>query len=112
MPFSILCNNKGCCKMQEPYIDPKDDKVYCSLCDREMTNISHFTKVKMKSLKQFKQKTAISFYVKCRLCNKEGRPKILKEEVVCSSCMKPLNHLSLPFKNMLKEQLKTVDKDI
>lgn len=112
MPFSMPCNNKGCGKMQEPYIDTKDDKVYCSLCDKEMANISHFTKVQMKSLKQFKQKTTVSFSVKCRSCNKEGRPKVIKEEVVCSSCMKPLDHLSIPFKNMLKEQLKTADKDI
>jgi len=112
MPFSMNCTSKGCGKVQEPYIDPKNDKVYCSLCDNEMINISFFTKTQMKTLKQFKQKNQVSFSVKCRLCHKEGRPKIIKENVICFSCLKPLEHLSMSFKNMLKEQLKNVDKDI
>ena len=53
MAFSIQCTNKGCQKIQEPYIDTKDDKVYCSLCNKELLNITHFVKVQMKSLKQF-----------------------------------------------------------
>src|SRR5713101_2892305 len=109
MPFLINCNNKGCNKTQEPYIDPKDDKVYCSLCDKEITNITYFTKVQMKSLKQFKPKTSTSFSVKCPKCNKEGRPKIINDDIVCSGCSKSLDHLSVAFKNMLKDQLKKVD---
>ena len=112
MPFSLSCTNKGCGKTQEPYLDPKDDKVYCSLCDREITNISYFAKVQMKSLKQFRQKKTVSFSIKCNNCGKEDRPKLLQDDVICSGCSKPLNNLSLPFKNMLKEKLKNVDKDI
>lgn len=112
MPFSIQCTNKGCCKIQEPYLDPKDNKVYCSLCDREMTNINHFTRVQMKSLKQFKPKNTVSFSVKCGKCFKEGRPKVIKDDVVCYNCNKSLDHLSAPFKNMLKEQLKHADKEV
>lgn len=112
MPFSINCPNKGCGKWQEPYLDPSDDKVYCSVCDKEITNITYFAKVQMKSLKQFKQKTAISFAVKCPSCSKEQRPKILNDDVVCGSCSKPLNNLSTAFKYMLKEKLKTVNKDV
>jgi uncharacterized Zn finger protein (UPF0148 family) len=96
----------------EPYIDPKDDKVYCSICDKEITNITHFAKMQMKTLKQYKPKTTTSFSIKCQSCNKEDRPKILNGEVVCSNCQKPLNHLSPMFKNMLKEKLKEVDKDV
>lgn len=112
MPFNLVCNNKDCMKMQEPYIDMKTDKVYCSICDKEIVNVSHFVKVQMKSLKQFKQKNTTSFSMKCPKCNKDGRPKVVQDEVVCFNCLKPLDHLSVPFKNMLKEQLKTVDKDI
>ena len=54
--FFIYCTNKGCGVQMEPYIDPKTDKVYCSACDNEIANITHFTKVQMKSLKQYKQK--------------------------------------------------------
>lgn len=98
--------------MQEPYIDPKTDKVYCSLCDKEIVNVTYFTKVQMKSLKQFKQKTTISFGVKCDKCGKEDRPKLINDNVVCSSCNKPLDKLSVPFINMLKKELKTVGKDV
>lgn len=105
------CTNKGCGKTQEPYLDPKDDKVYCSLCDREIANISYFAKVQMKSLKQFRQKKATSFGVKCLKCERDGRPKIVNDDVVCGFCSKPLDNLSLPFKNMLKQKLKDVDKE-
>lgn len=112
MPFSMVCNNKGCGKQMEPYLDPKTDKVYCSLCNKEITNITHFAKIQMKALKQFKQKIATSFAVKCSKCGKEARPKLLNDDVVCGECLRSLDNLSLPFKNMLKEQLKTVGKDI
>jgi ribosomal protein L34E len=112
MPFSMPCTNKGCGKTQEPFIDPKDDKVYCSVCEKELANISHFTKVQMKSMKQFRQKNTTSFSVKCSKCGKEGRPKLSNNDVICSGCLKPLDNLSTPFKNMLKEKLKDVDKDV
>lgn len=112
MPFSISCNNKGCCQLQEPYLDVSDNKVYCSKCDKEIANISIFTKNQMKSMKQFKQKTVTSFAVKCGACGKEARPKLLKDDVICGLCSKPLDNLSGPFKTMLKEKLKTADKDV
>jgi DNA-directed RNA polymerase subunit RPC12/RpoP len=112
MPFSMICTTKGCGKAMEPYLDPKTDKVYCSLCNQEITNVTYFAKMQMKTLKQFKQKTVVSFAVKCVRCGKEARPKLVNDDVVCSGCNKPLDNLSIPFKNMLKEQLKTVGKDI
>jgi len=112
MPFSMNCTNKGCGKTQEPYIDPKDDKVYCSLCNREIENVTYFAKAQMKSLKQFKPKVAVSFAVKCDKCGKEARPKLINNDVVCSGCNKSLDKLSIPFKNMLKEKLKTVGQDV
>lgn len=112
MPFSMICSNRKCGKQMEPYIDPKTDKVYCSSCNNEITNITSFAKVQMKSLKQFKPKETTSFSVKCNICNKDGRPKLVNDDVVCGSCNRPLENLSNPFKLMLKEKLKTADKDV
>jgi len=113
MPFSMNCTNRGCNKLQEPYLDPKDDKIYCSLCDREITNITYFAKVQMKSMRQFKPKITTSFAIKCDKCGREARPILTDDEdVVCAGCHKSLDKLSVPFKNMLKEKLKTVGKDV
>jgi|SRR5579885_1042993 len=112
MPFSMVCNNKGCGKQMEPYLDPKDDKVYCSECNKEMTNVTHFVKVQMKSLKQFRPKNQVSFGVKCQKCGKEARPKLVGEDIVCPACGKSHDHLSEPFKIMLREKLKTAGQDV
>lgn len=112
MPFSMICNNKGCGKQMEPYLDVKDNRVYCSSCDREMNNVTHFVKVQMKSLKQFRQKQTVAFGVKCQNCNKEAQPKIVNDDIVCPSCNKVHTHLSEPFKIMLKDKLKTANKDV
>jgi hypothetical protein len=112
MPFSLVCSHKGCYKQNEPYLDPKTDKVYCSECDNEITNVTYFAKVQMKTMKQFRIKTATSFAVKCKYCAKEDRPIILNNDIACSGCKKPMDQLSAPFKAMLKDKLKTVGKDI
>lgn len=106
------CPHKGCHQYMDPYIDPKTDKVYCASCDNELTNITHFAKMQMKSSKQYKTKQTKSFSIKCTFCSKEDRPIIIKDEIVCCSCKKPFSNLSQPFKIMLKEQLKTADKDV
>lgn len=112
MPFSIQCPNKGCGKIQAPYLDPQDDKVYCSLCEKEITNVTHFVKLQMKSLKQFKPKSNKPFAVQCQYCGKNDRPKLVQNDIVCAKCNKPLDHLSEPFKIMLRDKLKTTDKDV
>lgn len=96
----------------EPYIDISNDKVYCSKCDGEMTNVTYFTKVQMKTLKQFKVKTQKSFSVKCQSCGKEDRPILNKEDILCPSCKKPYSHLTESFKIMLRDKLKTVSHDL
>lgn len=114
MAFSTQCMTKGCGKQMEPYIDPKTDKVYCSECDGEITNLTYFAKQQMKSSKQYKAKAAVSFAVKCKNCNKEERPKLVgkNKDIVCPSCNKEHQHLSEPFKIMLREKLKTVAQDV
>lgn len=112
MPFSTFCTTKGCGKIQEPYLDPKDNKVYCSLCDSEITNLTPFVKNQMKMSKQYKQKQAKPFAVKCAKCGAEERPKVVAEDIVCGACAAPMNNLSPIFKNMLKDKLRTTDKDV
>ena len=112
MPFSMFCPHKGCGQQMEPFLDPATDKVYCEKCEREMTNITHFVKVQMKSLKQYRQKQAIAFGVKCQKCQKEAQPKVVGDDIVCPGCGKPHEHLSEPFKMMLKDKLKTANKDV
>jgi len=108
----MTCTNKGCGDTMEPYLDPQTDKVYCSKCDKELVNVTYFAKAQMKTSKQFRQKKVVSFAVKCPKCNAEERPKLVKDDIVCGACQKPLDHLSAPFKIMLKDKLKTVAKDV
>lgn len=112
MPFSLQCTNKGCCQIMEPYLDPTNDKVYCSLCEKELPNVTYFTKAQMKSMKQYKQKKSTSFSVKCQSCGKEERPKLVNKDIVCPGCNKAHTNLSEPFKIMLREKLKTVNQDV
>jgi hypothetical protein len=112
MAFSTFCTNKGCGKIQEPYLDPQDNKVYCSACDGELTNLTPFVKNQMRMNKQYRQKQAKPFAVKCAKCNADERPKIVADDIVCGVCGKPMDNLSPIFKKMLKDKLRSVDKDV
>jgi hypothetical protein len=110
MPFLMPCTNKGCGKTQAPYFNKKDEKVYCSECGNEIVNVSSFAKHQMKVLKQYKDDKK-SFSVVCDKCKKSSRPVLNKDELYCGECNKILD-VNPFFKNMLKEQLKNVDKDV
>jgi hypothetical protein len=105
--FSMSCTNKGCYKQMEPFLDPATNKVHCSICDGELINVTNFTKNQMKANKQFRKKNSVAFGVKCNSCGKEDRPVIVNNDIVCSSCKKPLKQLSEPFKIMLRDKLKS-----
>jgi ribosomal protein L34E len=111
MPFLINCTNKGCGKFQAPFLDQENDEVYCSLCQQTIAGITVFAKQQMKSLKQFKPKSKKSFAVKCNNCNKEERPIIVGENLVCTLCKKSLDQLTPTFKTMLKEQLSKLTEE-
>ena len=66
----------------------------------------------MKTLKQFRQKITVPFGVKCQYCLFEAQPKIVNDNIVCPKCDKVHNHLSEPFKIMLKDKLKTTNRDV
>lgn len=112
MPFTVPCCNKGCQKIQAPYLDPADDKVYCSECEKEIPGITPIVKNQMKMNKQVKAKRPPkpkSFSVKCPRCGKDDKPKLVGKDIVCAGCDKPLDQLSEPFKIMLRDKLRTID---
>jgi hypothetical protein len=99
-----------CQKAQEPYLDPRSNKVYCSLCDAEIKNISHFAKIQMQTTKQIRIPTK-GISVKCNKCKNDSRPQIVEAKVVCGTCAGPLDNLTPIFKEMLKELLKKEEND-
>ena len=112
MPFSIVCSNKGCGNLMEPYLDPSTNQVFCSKCDKEIVNVTHFVKSQMKQFKQFRPKKSVSFGVKCKFCNAEERPLVKDKNIICPACKKTHTHLSEPFKIMLLDNLKKINQDI
>jgi phage terminase large subunit GpA-like protein len=111
MPFLINCTNKGCGQTQEPYLDQETGEVYCSLCNKILKGITPFAKNQMKVLKQFKPKSRKSFSVKCNHCNKEERPQVNGNQLICGLCKKVLNKLTPTFEAMIKEKLASLEKD-
>ena len=97
-----------CRKEMEPYID-KTDKVYCELCEKDI-EASHFLKMQLKTLKQYRKKVQESFSVKCTSCEKEGRPLLINDAVCCKFCKKAHTNLSHVFISMLKTKLPSIDK--
>lgn len=110
MPAQINCTT--CKRTQNAFINPKTEEVFCSVCDSLIPNVSHFTKVQLKTLKQYKEVKKSTFSVKCPKCNKEETPLLLSDEPVCGSCKAPLSNLTPQFKLMLKDKLKRVNQDL
>ncbi len=110
MPFSIQCNNKGCGQIQNPFLDKGTDKVFCSSCNGEITNVTIFAKNQMKSLGQFGTKKQKSFSIKCTSCSSQERPIKKENQYCCGKCKKELS-IPAAFKLMLDAQLPLAEKD-
>lgn len=108
MPFLMNCTNKGCGKDMEPTISLKDNEVYCSLCDKPISNVSPFTKTQMKALGQVKRPQKMPFAFKCESCKMELTP-VLKTDgsMVCPDCKNVHKNMSKPFAKMLKDHLES-----
>jgi hypothetical protein len=100
-----------CTKYQPPYLDPKTEKVYCSACNQEIPG-THFIKVQLKALKQYKEVNKTSFSVKCDKCSNEDRPALINNQIYCVSCKKEIGNLTEVFKEMLRVNLGKADKDV
>lgn len=109
MPFQMPCMNKKCNKTVTPYLDKDTNKVYCSECGDEITNVTHFAKIQMQTLKQYKTKKLKSFSVKCEHCKDSDRPIVKDSKIFCKSCNKEHSQLTSVFKKMLIDQLKKVE---
>ncbi len=111
MPFNIQCDNKGCCKQQQPLLNVSTNEVICSECDKPILNVTDFTKRQMKQMGQISRgaKKQQAFSVKCNHCNKDGQPVLNDEKAMCAFCNKEIN-LSGPFLNILKNALKNATK--
>jgi len=109
MSFSINCTTKGCQKLMQPYLDPKTDKVYCSICDSEISQVTSIIKNQLKLFKKFRPKKVVPYAVKCPNCNLENTPILLNKEPSCPSCKSILTNLSEPFKLLLKTKLSEKD---
>lgn len=111
MGFRIYCDNKGCMLEMEPVLDKAADKVYCTKCDKELSNITKFAKAQMVSLGQIRRRERVqkAFAVKCVKCLKEAPPKLDKggKNLLCSSCEKPIENISAPFAHTIKQYIRT-----
>ena len=103
------CPNKGCYKTQEPLLDVELNQVFCSECQKEITNVTSFAKVQMKNLRQTRtnSKKKETYSVKCNRCDKESKPVLSDTDtLMCRECKQPLQNISIPFANLLKQVLK------
>jgi hypothetical protein len=108
MPFSIVCSNKGCGQLQNPFLDPDTNQVYCASCDGEIANITPFVKNQMRMNKQFRSRSKEkkkAFELPCPLCKAEVRPLLVNDEILCGKCQQPMSHLTPFYVQMLKTQL-------
>lgn len=111
MPVLMQCTSKKCGKMNTAYLDKDTDQVHCGACDEIINNVSVFTKRQMRFNKEFRPKHTKSFSVKCAKCNKDERPVLSGDDILCGACKKPLDQLTPFFKIMLKERLKSLGED-
>lgn len=110
--YTIYCTNKGCGKYQQPKLDLSTNEVICSSCNKEIDNISPFTKSSMKSLGQTiaaHQKSVAGkkpFAMKCESCEKMEVPKLVANKAYCAICNAYMSNVSAPFIQMLKIKAK------
>lgn len=107
MGFVMYCDNKGCGKSQEPYLDKETDQVYCAECGETIKNVTQFAKNSMRGMSQFKKtvKAQQAFSVKCESCSKTAQPKLLKKTLLCPHCGKEHKTLQAPYAHAIKEYL-------
>lgn len=106
MAFSVVCQIKGCGQLMKPYIDPNTNKIYCEVCDGEVSNVTNFIKHQLKMEKRFRPKKNEPYSVKCIGCSWVGKPILVNDDLICSNCKSPYSNMSTAFKLMLKEKLK------
>lgn len=113
MPFMTNCTTKGCGKYQAPILDKVSNKVYCSECGAEITNLSHFAKIQMTTLGQVKKPAKQAYTVRCEKCRQESLPKIDgNDKLVCSSCNNIINNIGKPFEILIRNAIKKGNEEL
>lgn len=110
MNFRIHCDNKGCRKEMEPVVDKDTLQAYCTVCNEEVKCINIFMRRQMAATgmvrKNIKQKMPWSVKCKAKACEKEAPPVIKDKKVFCFYCGDEMTHLTKPFVEILKQNLK------
>jgi|SRR5271166_2985006 len=107
MAIELNCTNPKCGKWQQPTIDTKTNKVYCAVCDGEQ-NVSHFTKLNLKTVGQIKTAAKSAYSVKCASCKWDALPKFANGQFSCPQCSGVHKNISKPFENLIKDEIKKV----
>lgn len=111
MAFLMSCTNKGCGKSSEVAYDSSDDQVYCTECDRPITNITSFVKTQLKSLKQIKKPKKDAFSVACLSCKTVMLPVVIDKQLACPKCKKAHTTIPKPFERLLRQKIQDVIKE-
>ena len=112
MGFMIYCNNKGCRKEQEPFLDISDNEVYCSECGGQIKEVTIFAKTQMKAMGQIKRERKVqqAFSVSCGPCKLAATPTLVGKVLCCPKCKVEHVNLSKPMASAIKEYLRTIPK--
>ena len=107
MPFTIFCNNKGCGKEQQPYLDVASMNVHCAECGKVIPEVTIFAKNQMKAMGQVKkvQQVQQAFAVECQQCKRQAQPKLAQNKLVCPHCSKEHDELEKPYAYAIKQYL-------
>jgi hypothetical protein len=113
MPMMLNCSAKGCHSYDEHVLDLTTNTVKCIKCNATIPNVSHFTIQQLKSLKQTKKAVKSAYAIRCGKCKIETLPKLdINNNLVCGACSDPSINVSKPFELLIREAIKTGNKDI
>lgn len=110
MAYQTPC--MSCKKLQSPTLDISTNQVYCSECNAEIPNVSHFFKVQMKTLGQTRKAKKSAYAIRCVSCKNEALPKLDKNRLVCQTCNRPYDNISRPFEIIIRDKIAKGNDDI
>ena len=89
----VKCLCKTCKKQQEVSLDKKTETGYCDVC-KNTVELNFFQKEKLKIAKKYRvlnPEVKGAYFVKCKNCDNNNRPKLQDEKGYCSVCQQDLN---------------------
>lgn len=113
MPFRTFCSNKGCRAEMAPVIEKETMEVYCTECGQTINSVDEFMKRQLVSMGQTRrvEKKKLAYSIACKSCKMDAPPVLgPKKELLCSRCKEELTHVSAPFAELIRQNLKSNDK--